>query len=275
MGDKKLYAGVFLKFLLMKPLTTTIHAHELYQRTVYDRPAQIKWLYANCDEVITISDFNAQLIVKQFEVDPVKITVMRLSPDIDPERKLMGKKKILVVANWAEKKGFTVLIDAVKEMKRSDFVILIVGGTYNSSNSIQVDEIVKKNNLGDRFIFLGRQGGYTLDLIFDYCDIFCLPSYTEYFDDGNPAEREGIPVALMEAMAWGKPVISTRHAGIPELVDKVLIDERNTEQLKDALNYLLDNPDKWEEMGRRNKAIIAEKYSTANINILIDIFKKW
>ena len=82
--------------------------------------------------------------------------------------------------------------------------------------------------------------------------LFCLPSYTEYYEDGNPAEREGIPVVLMEAMAWGKPVIATRHAGNPELVEDILIEERNVEELRNAIKYLLENPEKWSAMGKKN-----------------------
>ena len=57
---------------------------------------------------------------------------------------------------------------------------------------------------------------------------------------------EGIPVALMEAMASGLPVISTRHSGIPELIqDKVsglLAGERNVEELCTALEITLRDP---------------------------------
>jgi colanic acid/amylovoran biosynthesis glycosyltransferase len=122
---------------------------------------------------------------------------------------------------------------------------------------------------------LGRQSGVVLEIIYSACDIFCLPSYTEYYPDGMPAEREGIPVALMEAMAWGKPVISTKHAGIPELVEEILVEEKNVQELKSAICYLLDNPDKWKEMGKRNRAIIAEKYSKDNVRILAEIFRRW
>jgi glycosyltransferase involved in cell wall biosynthesis len=77
----------------------------------------------------------------------------------------------------------------------------------------------------------------------------------------------------MEAMAWGKPVIATKHAGNPELVDEILIEERNVEQLKNAIEYLLNNPGKWQQMGENNRKIIASKYSKDNVKKLVSIFE--
>ncbi|MCD4832941.1 MAG: glycosyltransferase family 4 protein [Bacteroidales bacterium] len=275
MGDDKLYIGYFLKQLLHIPLTVTIHAHELYQRRVYDNNKSIQKLFSSCDKVITISSFNAGILNNKFGIPNEKIEIMKLFPEIDNNNYIRDKTKILIVANWAEKKGYKILFEAIRELKRNDFTLWVVGGTYFSDNSIDLYELVKEKSVEDKVALLGRQGGVILDIIFSACDIFCLPSFTELYEDGLPAEREGIPVALMEAMAWGKPVISTKHAGIPELVEEVLVEERNVMQLKDAIVYLLDHPEKWKEMGEKNKRLIAEKFSHKNVKILADTFKQW
>ena len=62
MGDRKLYIGYFLKRLLGLPLTVTMHAHELYQRQIYDTNNAQRELFSYCDKIITISDFNSKLI---------------------------------------------------------------------------------------------------------------------------------------------------------------------------------------------------------------------
>ena len=274
MGDNKLYIGYFLKRLLNLPLTVTVHAHELYQRKVYDNNAEIRRLFSYCDKVITISEFNKSILSDSF-ISQDKVELMHLFPDIDYKHKVKDKIKILVVANWAEKKGYDILLQAIKKIQRNDFVLWVVGGSYFSNNSIDLEKKVKDYDVENKVELLGRQGGVVLDIIFSACDIFCLPSYTEYYDDGKPAEREGIPVALMEAMAWGKPVIATKHAGNPELVEQILVEERNVDQLKEAILFLLDSPDKWIEMGEKNKKIIEEKYNKKNVNSLVDIFKSF
>jgi colanic acid/amylovoran biosynthesis glycosyltransferase len=69
------------------------------------------------------------------------------------------------------------------------------------------------SDLSGRFVFYGaRKHRFVLDLMAK-CDCLVAPSVTAA--DGD---AEGIPVTLMEAMAMGLPVISTEHAGIPELL---------------------------------------------------------
>ena len=50
-----------------------------------------------------------------------------------------------------------------------------------------------------------------LEVLYTYCDIFCMPSRMDRDGVG-----EGLPVALMEAMSYEKPVVATTHTGIPE-----------------------------------------------------------
>ena len=272
MGDKKLFIGYFLKKLLNRPLTVTIHAHELYQRAVYDNPDIIRELLNSCEKIVTISDFNKAVLRKEIGIKENRIEVMRLYPDIDRVNKIAGKTRILTVANWAEKKGYRTLINAVEKIQRDDFVLIVVGGSYFSDNSIDLVKIIAQRKLEDKVLLLGRFGGQLLDIVFAGCDVFCLPSITEYYEDGKPSEREGIPVAIMEAMAWGKPVISTRHAGIPELLDEILVEENDTEGLIKAINYMLDHPEKWESMGKKNRTIINNRYTAENIKQLSKIF---
>jgi colanic acid/amylovoran biosynthesis glycosyltransferase len=78
--------------------------------------------------------------------------------------------------------------------------------------------------------------------------IFVLPSVT-----ASDRDEEGTPTAIIEAMASGLPVVSTRHSGIPERVEDgvsgILVPERNASGLADALRGLLRNPTRWSAMG--------------------------
>lgn len=60
----------------------------------------------------------------------------------------------------------------------------------------------------------GFKPSHEVKAMLDQADLFLLPSVT-----GADGDMEGIPVALMEAMAVGIPVVSTLHSGIPELID--------------------------------------------------------
>ncbi len=75
---------------------------------------------------------------------------------------------------------------------------------------------------------------------------------------------EGTPVAILEASAAALPVISTRHAGIPDVIidgeTGFLVDEHDVDGMAENMIKLLDNPDLSEKMGKAGRKNIFEKY---------------
>jgi colanic acid/amylovoran biosynthesis glycosyltransferase len=99
----------------------------------------------------------------------------------------------------------------------------------------------------------------------DESDLFVLASVTAA--DGD---TEGAPVSLLEAQACGMPVVSTRHAGIPEIVadgmSGLLVQERNVTALAGALRRLIDNPAEWPEMGRQGREFVERRHDLSMLN---------
>jgi colanic acid/amylovoran biosynthesis glycosyltransferase len=114
--------------------------------------------------------------------------------------------------------------------------------------------------------FLGAQTQDAIVPLVQSADIFLAPSVT-----GADGDIEGIPVAIMEAMALGLPVVSTRHSGIPELVadgeSGLLVDEHDVAGLSDALSALAVDPERRARMGAAGRAIIAAEY---DVSVLTD-----
>lgn len=102
----------------------------------------------------------------------------------------------------------------------------------------------------DKIRFTGLLPNDRVAAELDAAHIFLLPSRTAA--DGD---MEGIPVAIMEAMAQGMPVLTTRHSGIPELVthdvDGLLSAERDRDGLARNMAALAASPQRWPEMGAR------------------------
>jgi colanic acid/amylovoran biosynthesis glycosyltransferase len=158
---------------------------------------------------------------------------------------------ILVCGQLIPKKGHAVLLHALAKTIREGIVhhplrLVVVGGGPLRSN---LEGLVKHLGLQNIVIFKGPVPHHQDALLEEYrqADIFALPSLTA------GGAKEGIPGALIEAMASGLPVISTRHAGIPEVVsagrDGVLVDEGDSEGLATALARLILHPRMREDMG--------------------------
>lgn len=149
---------------------------------------------------------------------PEKIHVTRMG--IEPEKFNLKQRdalhqplRILSVARLTEKKGLAVAIEACKILKEQGgcFEYTIVG--YGDLEE-QLKTAIVDGQLEDCVKLVGFKPQEEIKRYLDEADIFLLPSLTAA--DGD---MEGIPVALMEAMAVGLPVVSTRHSGIPELIE--------------------------------------------------------
>ena len=106
----------------------------------------------------------------------------------------------------------------------------------------------------------GRPHDYVLDLM-KGADIFVQHSVT----DPVTGDEEGLPVAILEAMAHGLPVISTHHAGIPEaVIDGVtgyLVPEGDTKAMAARLCELARNPVLRRKMGEAGWRRVKEQFS--------------
>jgi glycosyltransferase involved in cell wall biosynthesis len=94
-----------------------------------------------------------------------------------------------------------------------------------------------------------------------------------------PSYHEGLPLSILEGMACGKTIISTKVGGIPELVtdyeNGFLISPGNVQELTDAIRFILDNPELPGEIAKRNIAKIAHNFNLSSIHEkVLDHYKR-
>ena len=148
-------------------------------------------------------------------------------PDADPGA------KFCCVARLSAQKGLPILIDAVALLRdRSiDVHVTVVGdGELHQDLVRQIDE----RNVADRIALVGMLGGADVVRQIQSSRAMVLPSFAE-----------GLPVVLMEAFAAGTPVITTKIAGIPELVDEScgwLVVPGSAASLADAMAAAIATP---------------------------------
>jgi glycosyltransferase involved in cell wall biosynthesis len=139
---------------------------------------------------------------------------------------------VVTVANLRVTKGYTDLLRAatqvIGEVDRAKFVAVGQGPDEAALRALHA-----RLGLGERFLFLGYRDDALQ--IMAAADVFCLAS-----------RHEGLPLALMEALALGLPVVATSVGGIPELVthdvDAILVEPGRPEDLAHALTALARDP---------------------------------
>lgn len=169
------------------------------------------------------------------------------------------KLRLLGVGRLVEKKGFTYAVQALAMLAADDvdFECRIIGeGPLRGALESQAAAA----GLAGRVHFTGEAPQGEIAKALDHAHIFVAPSTTAPNGDQDASIN-----TLKEAMAAGRPFVSTQHGGIPELVAGVdagvLAPEANSRALHQALQTLIDRRDEWAEMGRRARARIERAYS--------------
>lgn len=195
-------------------------------------------MFNDKDILLPISNLWREKLLKAGAAESMT-KVFRLGIDLSrfvysPTHKIGDTINILSVGRLVGQKGYEYAIEGVAKYarltnKKIVYNIIGIGGLEES-----LKQLVKKLNAADVITFLGAKTQDSVKSMLLDSDVFLLPSVTD--KDGY---MEGIPVALMEAMATGKICISTYHSGIPELIeDKVsgfLCKEKSSEEICDAL----------------------------------------
>jgi colanic acid/amylovoran biosynthesis glycosyltransferase len=201
--------------------------------------------------------------------DERRIVVHRLGIDTARLREIQrlpgsGRAHLLTVARLVEKKGLAYALQAVASVAPAwpSLRYTIVGdGPLRGS----LERLASTLGIGDRVRFLGARTHEEVISSLADADIFILPSVTA--QDGD---QEGIPIALMEAMAAGLPVLATEHSGIPELVaDGVsgyLVPERNAARLAERLAALLADPERRAAMGQAGTGFVCAQHDVQATN---------
>ena len=171
------------------------------------------------------------------------------------------------------KKGFEYLIVALPRIREKvPQVTLILGG--DGRDLARLKSVAQEKGVSDMIRFTGTINRLEVPIYFYLCDLFVLPAVVDL--KGNV---DGCPIVILEAMACGKPVVSSNISGIPIVVqhDKtgLLVEEKNPEALATAILALLESPTKREQFGTAAQQRIRQELTwTKTVEQFIDIYQQ-
>jgi glycosyltransferase involved in cell wall biosynthesis len=221
-----------------------------------------------CDRVVLYSRLmlpEIMLYYPKLDVSKVvyihnAVNVKRFSPEGEVSQRLMslkeGRKCVLYVGRVNEKKGVGDLIRAFEIVSnRQRDCILAVAGSGDGKYVEGLVKEVSRAGLDDRVYFLGPVPNREMPALMRAADIIAYAT----------REGEGIPRALLEGMACGKPVVATEVAGIPEaVIDGVtgfVVKPRDIAALADRLSILLVDDSLRREMGLKARRHVEAEFN--------------
>jgi glycosyltransferase involved in cell wall biosynthesis len=180
---------------------------------------------------------------------------------------------LLAVGQLKEKKGFSHLVSACRLLKEWGYTFqceIIGEGSLRPALERQIRE------LGLESIVFLRGALPHQQVIEKYrqATMFVLPAVLSA--DGD---RDGIPNVILEALAMELPVVSTRHSGIPEViqdgVNGLLVPPEDIPALANALAHLLDHPEEAARLGQEGRRTVAENFDVEqNVRKLLKEFER-
>jgi glycosyltransferase involved in cell wall biosynthesis len=253
----------FLSDFLEIPFSFTMHASSIFTDHI-----MLQHQLRTCKKAVTISEYNKKYLIQTYgNVFENKIDVIHCGIDMQAFKPLDSNKLsppiILAIGQLFRRKGFLYLVKACKKLKQNgnQFQCWIVGDGPEKSH---LKRTIERYQIHGDVLLLGRQSQENVKTYLQKASVFVLPSIIT--EEGG---REGIPVAIMEAMAMQIPVVSTHTAGIPELIqhekEGLLVDQKNEHQLAAALEYFLKNPEIGLKMGRQGRMKVEEQFNLGHV----------
>ena len=224
----------------------------------------IRYIFSKSDKVIALSSKWKDILKKI--VDESKITVIYNSI-VCPKQHLdknYNNEKILFLGRLGNRKGvYDILKCASRIIAIFPNVEFILAGDGEVDN---VRELCNKMGIKNNFRITGWIDGAEKEKLLNEASIYLLPSY-----------NEGMPISVLEAMAYGLPVISTNIGGIPELIDNdengFLIEPGDINGITNSLIKLLEDNNKKRRFGENAFLKAKNNFNVENkINDLYELY---
>ena len=216
-----------------------------------------RYLFTKADVVIVLSQFWKKCVGRAFHLgDKVRVVYNPCTAEMFPQT-CIKKKQILYAGTVNARKGYRDMIVAFASIAATfpDWQIVFAGnGEVEKGKALAT-----RLGIGGQVVFLGWVSGKEKDRAFKEASAFCLPSYAE-----------GFPMAVLDAWAYGLPVITTPVGGIPDVArdgeNMLLFTPGDTKALADRMRRLISDVGLRERIARHSLELAKTTFNIDTVN---------
>lgn len=230
-------AGTILRVLAMK----------LYARTkVFD----------DVDQFICTCEFSKNKLIEggvpaeKISCVPTFIDSSKITPCFEND------KYFLFLGRMAHQKGTIYAIEAMKYLKDTEYVLKITGQISDSEEDQKIWKYIQENRLENKVVFTGFKHGKELEELISRSTCIVCPAIW----------YENMPNTVIEAYAYGKPVVASRVGSLAEIVEDgktgFLFEMRNSKDMADKLRKFVFEEGLSAQLGKQARALCEERYNT-------------
>lgn len=215
----------------------------------------IKYIFKKVDFVICQGERWKKYFESYLDTNPEKFVVIPnwINYKDYPKETLITDKIIITFLAWVDRqKGIYEAFESISQLSNDYNIEFRIAG--NGSDFENIRMLIKEKTLNEKIKLLGWITGTDKLLLLSQTDIFILPSYAE-----------GMPNALLEAMASGKACIATNVGGIPDIIEHLtnglLIEPKDAHSLMKAMETLILDQELRVRLGRNARQFIEQHHS--------------
>lgn len=245
---------------------TIVHFHSFSpETTIRSRYAWVyRYLFGKADAVIALSEYWKCEIEQEFDIYN-KIRVIYNPCTVYPSGNgtfadaevVVGKKQILYAGTVNARKGYADMIRAFAKIagRHRDWMITFAGNGEIENGKRMADGL----DISSQVLWLGWVNGADKDRAFREASVFCLPSYAE-----------GFPMGVLDAWAYGLPVITTPVGGIPDVAEDgknmLLFSPGDTDKLAEQMERMITDEPLRRHIAQESRRLAETTFNLTTVN---------